>query len=506
VRFATAYIGHECNAFLPLKADVEHIKSLSGTFVFGSDMLRKYEGTRECIGGIIDGSKNLGFELVLVGGVSAGAFGIIGKEACDFMLTKILDGIKDAGEVDGLLLYTHGAGRSEQYPDLEGHYFSELRKLVGRDLPIVSAFDWHANYTQEMLDKIDIAVGYDTYPHLDDYERGLEAANLIVKMVTGKIKPTKVLEKPPMLLTLQAQATDRYPISALMQMVHEFEKDARVVNITVAGGFPWSDCKNPTLSIIVTTNDDPDLAKDMAKKLRDFIWSRRTDLLIGAEITPLKEAVSEAINAKEGPVVLADVGDVPGCGAAGDGTMLLKALLELHAKNTVFAAIWDAEAVAKAIDVGVGNEVTMTVGGRVDKFQGSPLRVKGRVRHISDGKFVCKGPMDTGYVENLGRTVVLDCDGILLILTEARRNDPTDLEFYRSLGIEPTEKKILAVKGCVHCRASHRPIAKKMIEVDTPGLSSPRLGTLPFKSLKRPIFPLDLEMLGLVELKTMDEE
>ena len=113
--------------------------------------------------------------------------------------------------------------------------------------------------------------------------------------------------------------------------------------------------------------------------------------------------------------------------------------------------------------------------------------------------------MARGLEASLGRTVVLRVGGVDVVLTE-RRVQPTTLALYRSLGIEPTEKKIIAVKSSVHYRAVHMPIAKKIIEVDTPGATSPRLKGFPFKHLKRPLFPFDVETLGITELKTMEEE
>ena len=106
---------------------------------------------------------------------------------------------------------------------------------------------------------------------------------------------------------------------------------------------------------------------------------------------------------------------------------------------------------------------------------------------------------------NMGRTVVLRIGSVDVIITE-RRVHPTDLQVYRSLGIEPTEKRFIVVKSMTHFHASHEPIAKEIIYLDTPGLSSARLAGFDYRNLKRPIFPLDVEMLGIIELKTMEEK
>ena len=345
----------------------------------------------------------------------------------------------------------------------------------------------------------------DTFTHVDARERGLEAANLLVRIVRGEIKPTRAFVKTPILITAQAARSRRYPINELMDRVHDFEDQEDVLTITVAPGFPWCDVPTPTLSINVTTDDNPKKAKEITEKLKRFIWSHRTDLLVSP--VAVRDAVREAMETEKGPIVLADIGNNPGRGAAADGTVLLNALIEMGAKNAVLGAFWDADgaAIAKSVEAGVGREVTLKVGGKVDDMHGPPLEVTGKVKLIFDGKFVQKGSMYTGVEMDMGKTVVLDLDGILLVLTE-KRYQITDLEFYRSIDIKPTEKHILCVFSSVHYRESHTPIAKKIIEVDTPGITSPRLAAYPWKNLKRPVFPLDVEMLGIVELKSMEEK
>lgn len=138
--------------------------------------------------------------------------------------------------------------------------------------------------------------------------------------------------------------------------------------------------------------------------------------------------------------------------------------------------------------------------GKVREILSDPVEVTGYVRLISDGKFVRKGPMETGTMTNLGRTVVLGVDGIDIILTEVRVQ-PTDLQQYRAFGIEPTEKKIIVVKSAVHFRAVHEPIATEIIEVDAPGIHGTRLAAFSFRKIRRPMFPIDAETLGISELR-----
>ena len=138
-------------------------------------------------------------------------------------------------------------------------------------------------------------------------------------------------------------------------------------------------------------------------------------------------------------------------------------------------------------------------------MHGNPLKVSGIVKNLTDGKFVNEGSMGTGSESDMGLTTVIDIQGNDVIVT-SKRLQPLDLQIYKSQGINPEETKFIVVKSSVHYRASHEPIAKEVIELDTPGLTSPRLKGFGFKNIRRPIFPLDVEMLGITELKTMEEE
>jgi microcystin degradation protein MlrC len=502
MRLLTATILHECNVFLPLKADLEHFKR--NMLIFDQDIIDFYTNTKTFVGGFIDKSKELDFELIPTVYAAGGAFGIIPKEAYNYILKEILTRVKKTDDIDGVLLHTHGAGYTEEHPDLEGHYFGELRKIVGSEVPIVSTFDWHANHTLDWVKHLDIPVGNDTYPHIDSYERGLEGADLIVKMINGEVKPTKAYVKAPMILSAQAQYTGRYPLTDLFDRIHKLEEREEVLTITAAGGFPWCDVPEPWPTVTVTTDDDPELAEELANKLKDFIWGHRMDFLV--KPMQIAEAVHEARTAECGPYVLADIANNPGWGSAADGTALLREMVKQETGNAVLGAMWDRDrkAIDKAIEAGVGNMVTLMVGGKVDDLHGAPLEVTGRVKLIMDGKWVGKGPMGAGVSHDNGYTVVVDINGTLLILTE-NRVQITDLQLYRSLGIEPKDKQVLAVFSSVHYRAAHDPIAVKIIEVDTPGVASPRLAGYPWRNLRRPIFPLDPETFDMVEWKNMND-
>ena len=496
LKIVTGSISHETNTFSNIKTGLDKFRD--DTFLLGEEMFDAFAGKRTIGSAFMKVAEEEGFKLIPTIWAGAEPQGLVTDDAFDYMLGIILEGIKSSGSVDGVLLDLHGAMVVESHDDPEGYILKSIRDIVGEKHPIISTLDLHANITKLMIENANVLVGYDYYPHTDCYERGIEAARIMVDVLKGKIIPAMAMEKPPMMPSTQRQKTSYYPMSALIDLAHQIENDERVVNVTVAAGYPFADIEEAGMSMVVTTNNDPELAREKAKELSSLAWRLRRHFL--AEVVPVSEAVEEAMQATEWPVVLADHADNPGGGSPCDGTVILRELLSRGAQDAVVCLIADPEAVHTAIKAGVGKTVTMKVGGKVDKLHGEPLEVTGEVKIISDGKFISKGAMGTGMEVNLGRSVLLQSGGVGIILAE-KRYQPTTLELYRSLGIEPTEKKILVVKSAVHFRASHEPIAKKIIEVDAPGIHSARLSAFRYRKVRRPIFPIDPEMLGITELK-----
>jgi microcystin degradation protein MlrC len=497
MRILTGGISHETNCFSKVPTDLS-----MWTIHEGEGLIDYFKGSRSSYGAFIDVTERENVELIPIMHANTSPSSTVPKDVFDHLSTKLLDGVREAENIDGILLSMHGGGFSEEYPDLEGKIFEEVRKIVGPEVVIGSMHDFHSNMTDKWINNIDIILGYDTYPHVDTYDRATEVAELTIQTIRGEIKPTMTMAKPNMVPTLQAQFTGKPPFSHLVDMAHEYEQEEGVLGIWVTGGFPWSDFPDVGMGVIVVTDNDMEYAQEIANDISDTAWRMRKDFL--ADPTPVRQAISEAMASDEGTFILADIGDNPGGGGPCDGTVLLKSLIEMNAENAVFGVITDPEVVEKATDSGVGSSIDVELGGKTDEFHGSPLSTTGQVKLISNGRFMPTGPMSRGLEADMGKTVVLTVGDVDIIVT-SKRIQPTTLALYRSVGIEPTEKRIVAVKSSVHYRAAHTPIAKKIIEVDTPGVTSPRLKGLPFQNLPHPIFPFDVETLGIVELKDMEE-
>jgi microcystin degradation protein MlrC len=277
-------------------------------------------------------------------------------------------------------------------------------------------------------------------------------------------------------------------MKTLIARAHEMEALPGVLNVTVAGGFPPADVFETGFGVIVTTDDDAEQARALADELAQLAWDHREAFLGG--VTSWEAAIRELQSIQSGPLVLVDIGDNPWTGGPGDSAELLRFLLAQEVRDAALALIRDPEAVAQCIDAGVGNEVRLRLGGKTDRLHGDPLLVTGYVRMLSDGGYVNAGPMHAGVRVNLGRTVVLVCNDVEVLVTE-HAESPIDLNIFRSHGIEPTRKRVIALKGKGHFRASFEPIAERVVLVEGPGISGSDLSRLVFRHVRRPIWPLD---------------
>jgi microcystin degradation protein MlrC len=268
------------------------------------------------------------------------------------------------------------------------------------------------------------------------------------------------------------------------------EQRPGVVSISIFAGFPLADIRDAGLSVYVATHANQPLADECADRLAATAWEHRREFIHHAP--PVSEAVAQALAlAGHGrPIVLADIADNSGGGAAGDTTEILRELLRVGARETTVACLWDPEAVQACLRAGVGATMTLSVGGKIDLRHGAPLAVTGRVRTLSDGRFMHKGPMFRGLEGRLGPTAVLDVDDVKIILI-SNRWQTLDPEMIRFVGIDPLGERLLVVKSTIHYRAAFEPLAQGIIEVDAPGLSSSNLRRFDFTRVRRPIFPLD---------------
>jgi len=486
VRFFIAMVAHETNTFSSIPTDRRQFEARD--LRYGGELLEAYRGTGTCLGGMIEAAGARGATLVPSLAAAASPAGRVAREFYEEAKARLVADLGAAGRLDGVLLDLHGAMVVEDLDDGEGDLLAAVRRTVGPALPVAVTLDFHANVTADMVRHATLLHGYKTYPHVDMDDRGREAVARLMDVAGGRIRPVAAHRQPPLLPPIGGQLTARGPMRRLLDRAAELERRPGVVTISVFAGFPLADIHDAGLSVYVATDRDRALADALADELAALAWEHRREFVHTA-LAP-REAVARALALEGGPIVLADMADNTGGGAAGDTTEILRELLRAGARATTVACLWDPGAVRACVAAGVGATLTLPVGGKVDPAHGAPVEVTGRVRTLSDGRFVHKGPMFRGLEGRLGPTAVLDVNDLKLILISYRWQT-LDPEMIRFVGIDPVAEKLLVVKSSIHYRAAFEPLARAIIEVDAPGLSSSNLGRFAFKRVRRPIYPLD---------------
>jgi microcystin degradation protein MlrC len=361
-------------------------------------------------------------------------------------------------------------------------------------VPLILELDLHGNITREFCEAVDGVIVYDTNPHIDAYERGVEAARLLGSLLAGEIaRPSVHIAKPPMLPPTINMRTAEGPMVKLLERGREWESGPGIVNVAVFPGFPYADFHDAGTSIVVTATDT-ELGARCAREMGELAWSLRREFL--KPLPGVEEAVDQALamledGGAEGPVVLADVADNPGGGGSGDTPELLRELVRRGARGAL-ACLWDPETVHEAHVAGVGSTLEFRLGGKASSLYGESVIARGLVRALSDGVFTGYGPVVRGLTVQCGRTALIDVNGLKVVATSIR-HAANDQGYFRVVGIQPEREPLLVIKSRGHFRADFEPIARAIIEVDAPGAANPNLGRYPFQHVRRPIWPLDGE-------------
>src|ERR671917_261567 len=366
MRIVTGGIAQETNTFqreLTTLADFQ--RPGFGKVARGQQLL-DLEGTGTVYGGAVAEAKRLGVELIptTYGSVMPG--GCVTREAFNTLRDEIVAGIHDALPVDGVLLVLHGAMALENDDDGETLLIRAVRDVVGPSIPIVAPLDLHTNLSDEMVAGVDAFVGYKEYPHVDMPETGARALQILVASIHQGSRLAMAHTRLPLIVPNQAMVTTwASPLKRAIDRAREIEREPGVLAATVLGGFPFADVPFAGGATIVVTDDAPALARRYADELAAVCWERRAEFAIRP--TPVAEAIAEAMTAPAGSVyVLADIADSGASGTAGDGTVVLRGLLDAGARSAAVAQIMDREAVAACVAAGVGSTVTLSVGGRHD--------------------------------------------------------------------------------------------------------------------------------------------
>lgn len=457
-------------------------------------MAAALEGGHPVLSGFHQAVRAAGLEMVPVFYAAANpTTGSITPEALDWIADSLVSGMR-AARPDGVLLDLHGAAAGEQQPDAEAWVLRQLRDALGSSVPMVAVNDAHGNLGFSWLEHLNAVIGYKKIPHTDMHDRGLEAGALLARILSGEIEVAAAMVKPPLMvksglmsMSEAALMLIKPPMFWLTRRASDFEGNPLVLNASVNVGFGDADTPGTGLSVIVHTNREPALARELAQQLAGLAWDLRRGFDTQLVMMAPDAAVERAILTPDWPVILADQGNNTAGGSPGDGTVIL-AELKRHRWPDAALFIRDAEAVARNFEAGVGASVDLEVGGKLEPSNGAAVRITGRVQLLTDGA----SGLD-GFGSTSGRVALVKCGETDLILTEfpTRQTSPAH---FRRFGVEPKRKRILVVQSAHvfrHEWETVEHVPRSIIEVDTPGITSPSARRFSYHNIRRPIYPLD---------------
>ena len=416
--------------------------------------------------------------------------GRITRETCEELMQMMFEQVEAVGDIDGYLVAPHGAnsGEGDEYRDLDGHWLSRLREVVGSEKPIICTIDPHANLSPRMVAACDATIAYRSNPHLDQKQRGLEAAALMVRTLKGEVKPVQAGAFPPVGINIERQSTFAPPCLPMYELADEMLKETGVLSNSVVLGFPYADVEEMGSAFVVVTDGDMDRAQVLANRLADYLYAHRAEFV--GEYIAVPNAVDMAVEQK-GPVCLLDMGDNVGGGSAGDGTEILH---ELHRRGntTGFVCIFDPESQERARDAGVGNRVVLDIGGKTDELHGASLNAEVRVRSLHAGKFQESEVRHGGRTAfDMGPTAIVETDTGIAISLTSRRVVPVSLGLMTSCDLDPAAFQVVVAKGVHAPVAAYEPVCTALIRVDTPGATAADMRGFEYEFRREPMYPFE---------------
>jgi microcystin degradation protein MlrC len=486
MRIAVAGFMHESNNFNPIRADRAAFAAQS--YVLGPGFVDEWRAAHHEVGGFIEAVTAGGHELLPLAMAWATPSGPVAAEVFDEM-TDFLARALQKNKPDGLLLALHGAMVAESHMDADGEILARLRRAVGKDMPIIVTLDLHGNISPRVVENSTAAIAYRTNPHVDQRERGKQAAALLERTLRGEVRPCQAFAKPPVIVNIMVHDTSEEPLRSFMAEARALEKQPGILAVSLLPGFAYADVPQMGPTVIVVAHGDAKLAQAKADEFGERLWQARAQL--AAKLPDAASAVATALQAERLPVVLVDTGDNVGGGSAGDGTVLLAELLRQGATASV-VCLFAPDAVKQCAAAGVNQAVTLTVGGKVDRLHGEPITISGRVRVLHDGTYIEPEVRHGGKrVNHMGLSALVELPGENLLVLNTQRHPPFSLGQLTCLGIQPARQRILVAKAAIAYKAAYKPIAGTIIPVDTPGLTAVNPHRFVYKHIRRPMYPLE---------------
>ncbi|MBV8736936.1 MAG: M81 family metallopeptidase [Alphaproteobacteria bacterium] len=394
--------------------------------------------------------------------------------------------------LDAVYICSHGAAVTTAEDDPDGLLFERVRRIVGPDVPIAATLDLHANVSERMVRSIDAFIGYRTNPHLDMRERGAEAAAAIREMLAG-LRPQAAFVRLPIVPPTVTLLTAAGPYAEMIDLGQR-RMTPEILNVSVMGGFAYSDTADNGLAVVVTARHDKRAAERLAYEIAELGWVNRARFY--PRLTPLEEAVEKALMVGRDrslpALAFADVADNPGGGGRGNTIFLLRAFCEAGVGGALLGVFYDPPLAAEAQRYGLHYQFDARFNRDETTNFSEPWTAPARVVALSDGNCVGRRGIYAGMRLELGPCAALQVGGVTVVVI-SHRVQCADPIFFEMMGLDIGRARSVVVKSRGHFRGGFDEFfgPDQIVEVDLPGLTSPMLNRFDWQRLPRPVIPLD---------------
>lgn len=423
-------------------------------------------------------------------------------EFIEDILCKIESALAKVDGVDAVYIANHGAMTSTKHFDADGEIVKRIRQAAGADARIVMTLDLHANISDSMVSDTDCIIGYRTNPHVDQVQCGEEAAVVMRQLLAKNYDCASALVRLPIAPPTTTLLTRAGPYADIIAFGQRrcAELGGSIINVSVFGGFVFSDTPKNGIAVVVTARHDQALAQMLATEIAEYTWSIRKrfrrPLTSSSDAIELAHKVAQ--NPDEKSVIFSDAGDNPGGGGSGNTSDFLGELIAADAVGVLYGSFFEPEIAQRCVQAGIGAKVSFELNASSPKGTGDSLKVDGKVVALGDGDIVGRRGIFNGRRLPLGNmaAIKVGASGGITIVLLSMRVQTADPMMFESLGLEIGDARVVVVKSRGHFRAGFdlwfEP--EQVYEVDTPGYTSPVLERFNWSGLPRPVFPLDADV------------
>lgn len=489
-RILLAGLFHETHTF------VDETTGLDQFTINRGDAVAARRGDGSTIDGFLEVAEAEGWEVVPVVDYAALPSGTADHAVFELFWSELRAGLEAAlanGGLDGIWLALHGAMVTTESVDPEGELLARIRAVPGaEELPLFGVFDLHATFTAVMARNANGLVAYRENPHTDANESAVRSAQLLARALREGVLPHMIARNAPIIWAPTGVGTADRPMRDLEALARQIEgENPEIWTVNVVAGYSFSDIPDAGVAFSVTTTGSDADAEAALDRLENLAIELR-DLGIPTE-WDLDAALAEVKLAPGGPYIIVEPSDNIGGGAPGDCMPVLRGFLR-HGITNAAVAIADPAAVRALDGAKRGDKRTLSIGGKGSRLDPGPVELEVSFVSRSDGAFTLEDRNShlaamQGIDYNMGPSAVVEAHGIKILLS-SRKTPPFDLGQLRSQGIVPEELSVIAVKAAVAHRRAYDKIAKGSYTVTTPGPCTSALKTLPYRRLRKPVFPI----------------